>query len=418
MIIKPISRLVQELDAKSITVIGNPCADGLGIDSLRLFHAGLARAQGDLVVIPGDVTPRGVDPFYTDVASFIDMVSPVPVHVMRGNQDTSDFNIHFGYSNRAILSEHFILIMLDNSQKRFSPKTLAFLRETMARVDSHNIIVAFHYPPPNRVSGSSISAEAWKEFEDAVGVWRKRISLLLCGHDHCYYEDDIDGLRMVVAGCGGAKLRRLDRVTPQRHHAVEITLDDKGTPQVTRRVLTDNVFSRPTQVKTILTSIYHTAAQHHVDMHLRGEAAMQAGFPELAKLYHVLSKSFIGQARILHRLLAGDKNPRETMLVPRQIVPDLYNEEEIRDTLDRANDVVAVRALKVVARTEAGLNRLLEAARSQLKRSEHLDLESTDYFYCSCCAMVYASYNGAPEYCHECGAPEDSLHLINSPEEA
>lgn len=410
MIIKPVSRLVQELDATSITVIGNPCADGLGVDALRLFHAGLSGAEGDVIIVPGDVSPQGHDPFYRSVSTFIERTAPVPVHVMRGNHDGPDFDKYFGHSNRAILSEHFVLIMLDNSHRKFAPDTLSFLRETLAIMDSHNVVVAFHYPPPNRVSGKSLTGDEWKEFEDAVGVWRNRISLLLCGHDHSYYEDDIDGLRLIVTGCGGAGIGGgLDRVAPIGSLAVEIAFNNEGDPQVTRRVISDRHIERSQDVRTVLSKIYRSASQYHVSMMLWGEEAEHSRLPELARLYYAVSESFLTQARIMRRL--KEPNPAIRFSLDLALLADTegHSDQEILALLERANDEVSSRALMSVARTEMGLKSLLAAAQRHLEQAD--DLEPARYFLCTSCAMLFVK-DEPPAYCPECGAPESTMREV------
>lgn len=412
MIIKPVSRLVQEIDAKAVTVVGAPCADGLGVEALETFHAALAGAEGDVVVVTGGVAPRGISPFYRSAIDFIDRVSPVPVHVMPGSLDGPDFVEYFGYRNRAVLSEHFTLIMLDNSGRRFAPETLAFLRETLAIADTRAIIVAFHYPPPNRVSGNTMGTDEWKEFEDAVGVWRKRISLFLAGHEHSYYEDDIDGIRLVVSGGGGAKLARLDRVRPPVHHAVEIGLDQNGLPIPAQRPVGPGDIRRPPEVAAVLRTIYNEVSKHHVEMRLRGEEACRTALPRLGMLYHAISESFLREVRIFRLFLAPD-NPGAIGAEPfaRIGTGPFPDDDAIYETLRRANDEVLTRAVKGVIDTETAAKTLLAEAERQLRESGGGDLDERNYFVCESCAMLFTR-DAPPEFCPNCGAPDRFIREI------
>lgn len=402
MIEKPVSRLVQEFDAKSFTVIGGTCYGGLGAEAMHFFRSGLSGAEGDFIAVVGDVTPIGRDPFYSSMARFIDVYAQKPVHVLKSNNDGPDFGEYFGHANRAVLAEDFVLVMLDNSDRRFSDDTLDFLRETMAIVDSHNVIVAFHVPPPNRISGNTMEAGEWLRFEEAVGVWRSRISLLLSGHNHCYYEDDIDGLRLVVSG-GATTANRVERITPLGHHALEVSLDGENRPLVRRRVL-DAMLDADGHTEDIhaqLIRAYNLQSRDHVSMRLHAEDAWAAGQTRLALFYRAAGESALNQARILHHLLTGRKSGLEEL--------SFLLEESIVGSIDtdpgHAENMLARHALRCVDRTQANTLNLL--GRLQVDDSRLGD----GYFLCTSCAMLYPGRE-APNYCSACGAPYYSIREV------
>ncbi|MDR1745374.1 MAG: metallophosphoesterase, partial [Planctomycetota bacterium] len=312
MIVRPVSRLVQELDAKSFTVIGCACHGGLGAEAMHFLRSGLSGAEGDFIAVVGDIVPLGRDPFYHTMAQFIDAYAPKPVHVLKCNHDGPDFDECFGHPNRAVIAEECVLIMLDNSERRFSDETLAFLCETMAVVDSHNVIVAFHIPPPNRISGNTMDVEEWQRFEEAVGVWRSRISLLLCGHEHCYYEDDIDGLRLVASGGTAGPGDWVERVAPGGQHALEISFGGDGRPIVRTRALDAAMDAEHCgEVRSMLVRAFDLQCRDHVSMRLWSEEARGRGEEGMARLYRAASESALIQVRILHRLLTGGRSGPE-----------------------------------------------------------------------------------------------------------
>ena len=164
MIIKPAASIIQELDAASFTVIGSPGSDGQGVSALQTFGRALSGARGDFIVVLGDVSPLGRDPYYRTAVDFIERHTEKPVYVMPGNHDGPDYGEYFGCDNRAIVSEAFSLVMLDNSTRRFTDEALLFLRDALALAESPNVVVAFHVPPPNRISGDCLSTAAWNRY--------------------------------------------------------------------------------------------------------------------------------------------------------------------------------------------------------------------------------------------------------------
>lgn len=403
MITRPVSRLVQELDAKSFTVIGGTCYSGLGAEAMHFFRSGLSGAEGDFIAVVGDVTPLGRDPYYQTVARFIDVYADKPVHLLKSNNDGPDFEEYFGHANRAVLTEDFVLVMLDNSDRRFSGETLDFLRETMAMVDSRNVIVSFHVPPPNRISGNTMDAEEWQRFEDAAGVWRNRISLLLCGHDHCYYEDDIDGLRLIVSG-GVATAGRVERVARPTNHALEIGFDSPdGRPVIRKRVLDMmmDADGHSDEVHAQLLRAYDLQCRDNVSMRLHAEDAQALGNGNLARFYRAAGESALNQARVLHRLLTGRRSGPEELgfLLEESIVGGVDTDA------DQAESMLARHALRCVDRTQANTLALLGRIHADA------DKFGEGYFLCTSCAMLYPGRE-PPNYCSACGAPYYSLREV------
>ena len=406
MIVKPVSRIIQELDAKSFTVIGCPGADGLGSGALQTFHAALTGAEGDFIVVLGDIAPLGRDPFYRGVADFVDRATAKSVHVMRGNHDGPDYEEIFGLADRAIISEDFLLIMLDNSQRRFSDDSLKFLGETMALVDSQNVVVAFHVPPPNRFTGHSMSVGEWRRFEDAVGVWRNRISLLLCSHSHSYFEDEVDGLRLVVTGGGGARIHHVDRVARPEHHALEISFDGEGEPAVGFRRLGRDHGDIPECALDGLRRLYAEQCRQRVELVLQAEEADELGAFNLARLYRAAAGSCLHQARFLYSLLRGGGSS------PARDAEDRLREGVLRLEKDDAlvagcADILAESAAFEASTAHRAFLGLLD--RAVVTLSEKDDIGEALYHVCQSCGMLTAG-SESPTYCAACGAPG---HFIN-----
>ncbi len=368
MIVKPRSRIIQDLDAASFTVLGCSGADGLGAGALRTFRDGLIGARGDFIVVLGDISPLGRDPYYRRVSDFTNLVAEKPVHVVRGNHDGPDYSAYFGLENRAVVSEEYLLIMLDNSTRRFTDETLVFLRETMALIDSANVLIAFHVPPPNRFNGNSMPRAEWQRFEDAVGVWRNRISLLIASHAHNCFEDEVDGLRLVATGGAGARMHPADRLSGQEHHALEITPGDRGMPEISARRLSppDGVGEIP--LPGSLREFYADCCRRRIELTFRAEEAEALGLYNLAKLHRAGAESALHQARSLRAL------PDCEVLI-----------HAAREGAEAARQSFATL-----------LDRVSGAAGG--------DIESSNYFVCGSCGFTYA-LGDSPTYCSACGAP-------------
>lgn len=410
MIVKPISRIIQELDATSFTLVGCPGSDGLGTEALRVFAQGLTGAEGDFIVVLGDVSPLGRDPFYRDIADFIDRTATKPVYVMRGNHDGPDFTEYFGPADCAVLSENFVLVMLDNSHRRFSDDTLSFLRDTLAIADSPNIVVAFHLPPPNRVSGDSLTQEEWSRFEEALGVWRNRISLFVCGHAHSYYEDDIDGLRLIVTGGGGARIPEMDRVVSPPHHAVEYRVGPDGVATTTLRPLVAAAeVNRGPEVDASLEEVFAFQCQGHVCHHLDADDAARSGLPNLARLHRAAAESCLQQARGLKRILGQTGDPAAAVAASLKAARGENAEARAAaaTAADTAQDLLAAKALRDIMRTGRVFEALYEKASAEM--AGRGDIAASQYFVCHSCGHPFAGL-GHPNYCAQCGAPADRIH--------
>ncbi len=408
MIIKPVSRLVQELDARSITVLGVTCHGGIGLEGLHHLRSGLTGAEGDIIAVAGDVSPLGRDPYYHAMAGFIDAYSADrPVHVLRGNHDGPDFEECFGWADRAIFSEAFALIMLDNSGRRFSGETLDFLRETMAIVDSPNVIVAFHVPPPNRISGNTMSRAEWQRFEDALGVWRKRVTLLLCGHEHCYYEDDVNGLHLIVAG-GGARMSPVERAVLLEPYALEISFDDSGNTVVHTRTFGPALpDAHSPDVHAELLRAYDAECRTLVALRLYADDARAAGMDGLAHGCRAACEAGLSRARMIRRLLAGGEFSGEAAAALLREWTAAENAPADEFPAGDAGNLLARRILASVAATRRNTALLLDA----FLADHDSPAQAAGYHVCTSCSMLFAG-GEAPNYCSSCGAPYQAIREV------
>ncbi len=410
MIVKPRSKIIQELGVRSFTVVGGPGADGLGTGSMQALAAGLAGAEGDFAIILGDVSPIGNGTFYRPLAAFIDRVSLKPVHVVPGDRDGPDFEEHFGYSNLAILAEDFTLILLDNSGRRFADETLAFFRDTLAMASASAVAVGFHTPPPNRISGDSLSAAEWSRFEDAAGVWRKKISLLICSRGGGYFEDELDDIRLVVAGGGSLRPRDPERVLRHLPHAVEFSVGLGGVFSRRLRTLPPGG-GGDEGIRRMLEQFYDAECRVQTESLLDATEAEWFGLPNLARLFRAISESRLRMARNLRRTLEQGADPSRAA--------GLYQSAALRiaDTaaafglgsIETAPDPLAAHALlqmEAEERNQAGLLHL-----AGIETADRHDIPAARYSVCASCGLLRTD-PAAPAHCPACGAPGELFREI------
>ncbi len=413
MIVKSVSRLIQELGVQSFTVVGGPGAEGFGAGAMQVLASALSGAEGDFAVVLGDVSPRADAEFCRYAANFIDRVALKPVHVVPGNRDGGDFEEYFGRRDKAILAEDFALIMLDDSERRFSDETLRFLRDTLAIVTAPNIVVAFHYPPPNRIGGDSLPVQEWSRFEDAAGVWRKKISVLVCGFGGGYFEDEMDGLRLIVTGGGGTRPRELDRAVRQRPHAVEFSVERDGGLSVRRRSLVPGLVTatgenRNAAVRGSLERAYDMECRAHAENLMGAVDAERRGLANLAALFRAAADSRLRHAWNLRRMLegAGDlgRAATESLAAAGRVVSEAA--DRLREGIDTAPDPLAFHVLRQVSAAEAGQAALMERAPAEAAAGR--DIRPARYFVCSSCGFPQAD-DAVPADCPSCGAPGEML---------
>jgi 3',5'-cyclic AMP phosphodiesterase CpdA len=154
--------------------------------------------------------------------AFREIVSPLrkPLHPVIGNHEIhkgtrGDFVRFFGLPGTSYSfthrDAHFAIV--DNAGGELTEDTLSWLARDLAAhplgaVGVSAIVVAMHFPP--RTAGINPHG-AHRDYEEQSGkllgiLQRHRVDLLLCGHEHMHFEEDWEGVRVIVSGGAGAPL--------------------------------------------------------------------------------------------------------------------------------------------------------------------------------------------------------------------
>ena len=402
---------------RGFTFIGDPGCDGLGVEIMSIFNAACNEAAGDFLLIGGDIVPNGTQHFYKNVVEMTDTAvsKPAidkPVYMLAGNHDTQDYEAFFGLKNYFLHNSGLLLVVLDNSKRAFSQETLDLLQRAL-EYERDNIVLAFHIPPPNTVSGNSVSAEEWDKVLAIISPVREKVKYILCGHIHSYFEDDVNGMKLIATGGGGARIEEVKGVQAPYHHFVEFSFDSSGRLGYSRKqVAFSKAHEIPPAVRGELERAFAGECQAHIRYRLYAEDALKNNKPALAKLFSAAADSEFYHARNFYYALQNFKPSLEAV------------RESIVNEADEVNTIY-LNALNLARQQGAGLAayafedaraaesvhlRLLREAEGTLAAEP--DIQERQYYSCSSCGHTITDINSV-KYCPVCGAPPDKILAVD-----
>ena len=397
-----------------INLIGDPGCDGLGAGIMSVFARALTAGKSDLDLIIGDMVPYGSRQIYGNVSDFINSAAANPVFTLKGNHDTTYFHEFFGSSNYAVSAENLLLVVLDNAGRRFTDEALRFCRETLAGTDADNIIIAFHYPPPNPAASNSINPPEWQLLRNIYLPVLDRIRYFISGHVHSLAETSIDGIPVLISGGGGARIEPLDSslneiLTP--HHIIK--LSTAGKKEFRHEIIClDSIdyskeISDP-QLKKMLQEAFSNEVSAHFRYRLMAHNAEEQGLPGLAALFRALSDSEFYHAANHHSILNLDK-PVDLDLEG-SIENEAYEIETMYAEYARyageKGYSLAGYTFNDARNAEKVHLELLQKASEALDRGK--DIPPADYYTCSSCGYTFET-DSSPGRCPVCGAPGDKI---------
>ncbi len=403
--------------ARSFTVLGDPGCDGLGVEIMTTFSKAMNCTHSDFKIILGDLVPFGLEGFYKHVSDIINDVSPNPVYSLCGNHDTEHYVKYFGLKDYLLVNEDMLIVLLDNSRRKFEAGTLAFLGASLRDHRRRNILILFHIPPPTRFSSNSMKAEEWARIREVMDPYKDDIRYILSGHVHSFFEDEVDGYKVVVSGGGGARLDFFGGLPDREHsfhHVLNFHLDQQGLLRYEFVSLADVTYdreSRNDKVRKLLEDAFQYEASAHIRFQFFADDAYAKGYFGIEKLFRAFAKSAFYHAKnyfsVLNRLGSIQNNL------------ELSREQERAD-LDRLSSEFM--PFTLVAPSPLAYYGFYEAYEAKKKNFELLpdaikaygsgeDIEARDYYVCTSCGNM-RSADGPPDHCHICGAPPDKIIKI------
>ncbi|MDR2144228.1 MAG: metallophosphoesterase, partial [Treponema sp.] len=271
-------------DFNSFTVLGDPGCDGLGAEIVSVFVRGLKEVSevppgpGDFQLIVGDIVPFGSTVFYRNMTELVNAVADRPVFMICGNHDTDHYNDYFGLKDYALADSRTLIIALDNSGRTISAHSLEVLSGALERWPRPNIILTMHIPPPNKVSGNSISAEEWEKITVVFAPYRDKLRYIICGHLHSYFEDELEGTKLIVSGGAGARIEEEAGIKTPYNHVVEFFYNGEGILSHRKKdIRPGNENYDDPKIRTMLFNAFSQECMAHVRYKLYAEDAEKRG---------------------------------------------------------------------------------------------------------------------------------------------
>ena len=390
------------------TFIGDPGCDGLGVEIMSIFNAACHEAAGDFLLIGGDIVPNGTNRFYESVIAMADAAINKPVYMLAGNHDTLNYEAFFGRKNYFLYNSNLLIVVLDNSKRMFSQESLDLLRRALI-YERDNIVIAFHIPPPNMFIKNSVSMEEWEKILNIISPVQKKVKYILCGHIHSYFEDNVNGIKLIATGGGGARIEEVHDVEKPYYHFVEFTFDSSGQLQHKYKPVSfSKACNIAVPVRDALERAFVGECQAYMRYRLYAEDALKSNKPGLAKLFLAASDSEFYHARNFYYAMNKFKSSSEA------VSESVINEgEEVNVTyLDGLNMSqhhgagLAAYAFEDARSAEVIHLRLFEEAEQILSIAS--DIPEKQYFTCTSCGYTITDINKITA-CPVCGAPLDKI---------
>ena len=400
-------------DLHSFSFIGDPGCDGLGTEIMSIFHLALRNASGDIILIGGDIVPNGSRQFYENVIHMVDGVSEKPVYMICGNHDTDDYENYFGEKNYFIYSDNLLLVVLDNSKRAFSEQALELLTLALKDYNRGTIVITFHIPPPNHFIKNSVSQDEWNKVLNIILPFKDNVKYILCSHIHSYFEDNVDGIKMIASGGGGARIEEVNGIVTPCNHWIEFFFDDQNTLQhkVRNVSLKDQPRNIPVEVKNAFSGAFANECGAHVLYRIFAEDAMKQGKKGVAKLFLAASDAEFYHARN-HYYTMGAFKDTQGALVQSIEKEDFEISKFYKDCIElsgKMGDGLAVYAFHDAMEAEKVHKNLMEKALEALENGN--DFSDARYFTCTSCGYTFSGTEN-PKRCPICGAPNDKIKEV------
>jgi rubrerythrin len=379
---------------------------------MSIFNLALGRAAGDIILIGGDIVPNGTGHFYQNVVSMAGSETDKLTFMLCGNHDTEDYGEYFGEKNYCVNSDGLLIVVLDNSKRIFPEQALTVLEKALKENPGKPTVIAFHIPHPNSVIRNSVNREEWDKIIKIIAPCREQVKYLLCGHIHSYFEDTVDGMKLIASGGGGARIEDVPGIDPPYNHYVEFYLDG-GQLKYERRDISLRDLPRPIsdEVKTALDEAFTNECRAHLLYRLYAEEAAKQGKNGISGLFNAASDAEFYHARNHYYAMGAVKDTRGA--VAESIEKENY--EVVRfykdciETAGKNGDGLAEYSFRDASAAELVHKGLFENALKAL--DENSDLPEKQYYTCTSCGFTFAGKE-APKICPVCGAPFDKINSV------
>jgi len=398
---------------KNFTVIGDPGCDGLGAAIMSTFAKALSYVESDFKIILGDIVPLGSKKFYDGMTGFIDAVSNSPVYTLCGNHDTAFYNDYFGLRNYSLASPEVLFIILDNSSRVFDTEALCLLKESLEKYSRENIMLLFHIPPPNKFTKNTMSKEEWEKASAIISPYISKIKYILCGHLHSFFEDETDGVKLLVSGGGGARIEFVDDSIDKMkafHHCLNFYFRD-GELLFEHLSLDGQNYEAEVSDEKLrghLLEAFKNECAAHLKYKFYAMDAKEKGYEGISRLFSAASDAEFYHAMNHFKSLNGAKtiseNLRDSFAGEDYEVATMY-----REYLQYASDnKFGLAAYSFLDALEAEKVHRALFEKAMADNAGGSDIAVSQYHTCVSCGHTFHAET-APRNCPVCGAPRDNI---------
>lgn len=401
----------------SFTILGDPGCDGLGVEIMTTFSKAMSCTQTDFKIILGDLVPFGLEEFYKHIYGIINNVSRNPVYTLCGNHDSDYYVTYFGLKNYILVNNDLLIVVLDNSKRIFEDKTLNFLKQHLQEYKRKNILILFHIPPPNSFSSNSMKPEEWQKLKDVMDPWKDNIKYVLAGHVHSYFQEDVDGYKVIVSAGGGARLDFFGRLPDKKssfHHVLRFYFDKDSELKYEYISLADKSYDREIKNKKVtkfLNEAFKNEAMAYIRYQFFADDAHEKGFIGIEKLFNALSKSAFYHAKnyfsILNNLRGIGYNLKISRAIEKMDTDEIFS--KYLPYSMKADLPLAQYAFGEAYGAKNNYSVLLPEAIKAYNKGE--DIGQYSYYVCTTCGNTGRLENEL-EHCPICGAPLDKIIKI------
>ncbi|MDD5691761.1 MAG: ferritin family protein [Candidatus Omnitrophica bacterium] len=400
----------------SFTILGDPGCDGMGVEIMTTFAKAMNCTDTGFKIILGDLVPFGLEEFYKHIHGIINNISGNPVYTLCGNHDTDYYVKYFGLKDYILVNEDLLIVVLDNSKRIFEADTLKFLEESLKGYIRRNTLILFHIPVPNSFSPNSMKMEEWQKLKSVMEPYKENIRYILSGHVHSYFEENVDGYKVIVSAGGGARLDFFGRLPDKKssfHHVLRFYFDKDSRIKYEYVSLADKSYDREIKNKKIhqyLSEAFESESMAHIRYQFYADDAHEKGFIGIEKLFRALSKSAFYHAKNYFSVL-------------NKLQGIGYNLEESREAEKLDTERLRSRYLPYSVKARLPLNQyafgeaygarnnylgLLPEAIHAYESGEDIGIAS--YYVCTSCGNTGRLEQGQElEHCPICGAPLDKI---------
>ncbi len=413
--IKVDEEIVRLENVHSMGVIGDPGCEGLGTYNMKVYAGALEESsKDDITLIAGDLVPAGTSHHYQLIQEMTEALAGNDVYCLRGNHDTGAYLEYFGRKNYALMADDFTVIVLDNAFRTFEEEGLALLSRVLAREDVRQAVIAFHIPVPNHFILNCVSEEEFSRLKEAYGPWREKVKYLLCGHVHSRFEDEVDGIRLICTGGGGAMIEDVSkdiRAWDVEHHVVHF-YQKEGILNYRIADLSEDCYGREREKGILKEKLQETVEAEllaHFKYLMFADRARRRGLGRIANLFQALAASEYYHARNFYSVLERPGSFAEAVgtYVPGEEFEHEHFYKMMAGYAREQESPLAEQAYRGAAAAE-------KEHASLLKKASRMEcFEEEAIYVCPICGYVMTG-DSAPERCPVCGGPEKQYEAFKA----